>query len=61
MGNYEEIRERIEVYYMELLLDSMFENEAKEYFISTIEDVLTALVPYATKGNYWWEERNEKM
>lgn len=58
--NYEEAKERIANYFLELVSD-LNENDKESYLRQTLPSIVDLLTPYAYENNYWWEERSIKM
>ena len=57
----EEAKERIIIYYRELIDESYPDDEAKEVYKNTLDEVMEQLLPYAMDGNYWWEKNDVAM
>lgn len=58
----EEAKERIIIYYRELIDESYpDDDEAKEVYKNTLDEVIQQLLPYAMNDNYWWEKNDIDM
>ena len=59
--NYEEAKERIEVYFKEYMSDISNDGQLNDYVKETLPSIVELLMPYALENNYWWEEKSVKM
>lgn len=59
--NYEEAKERIEVYFKEYMSDISNNVQLNDYIDETLPSIVELLMPYALENNYWWEEKSVKM